>query len=87
MVISVGRVSGGELSYQVECQDNKMELEQNYSWNIIITIRIIIIYLYFLALHFSILQLVQWSVTFCLVFCDIGSGVSVTLMIPTFLEE
>ena len=46
MVISVGRVSGGELSYQVECQDNKMELEQNYSWNIIITIRIII-YLYF----------------------------------------
>ena len=39
MVISVGRVSGGELSYQVECQDNKMELEQNYSWNIIITIR------------------------------------------------
>ena len=42
MVISVGRVSGGELSYQVECQDNKMELEQNYSWNIIITIRIIL---------------------------------------------
>ena len=29
----------------------------------------------------------EWSVTFCLVFCDIGSGVSVTLMIPTFLEE
>ena len=27
-------VSGGELSYQVECQDNKMELERNYSWNI-----------------------------------------------------
>ena len=48
MVISVGRVSGGELSYQVECQDNKMELEQNYSWNIIITFRIIIyLYLYF----------------------------------------
>ena len=46
MVISVGRVSGGELSYQVECQDNKMELEQNYSWNIIITIRIIIIIYY-----------------------------------------
>ena len=88
MVILVGREwRWGELSYQVECQDNKMELEQNYSWNIIITIRITIIYLYFLALNFSILQLVQWSVTFCLVFCDIGSGVSVTLMIPTFLEE
>ena len=27
-------VSGGELSYQVECQDNKMEVERNYSWNI-----------------------------------------------------
>ena len=53
MVISVGRVSGGELSYQVECQDNKMELEQNYSWNIIITIRII---LYLTLLSCSQLQ-------------------------------
>ena len=90
MVISVGRVSGGELSYQVECQDNKMEVERNYSWNIFL-----LPYYYnsvsssspYSSLYFCLSRVVRWSVTFCLVFCDIGSGVSVTLMIPTFLEE
>ena len=83
-------VSGGELSYQVECQDNKMELERNYSWNIFL-----LPYYYnsvsssspYSSLYFCLSRVVRWSVTFCLVFCDIGSGVSVTLMIPTFLEE
>ena len=54
---------------------------------LLLQLELFYILLYFLALNFSILQLVQWSVTFCLVFCDIGGGVSVTLMIPTFLEE
>ena len=83
-------VSGGELSYQVECQDNKMEVERNYSWNIFL-----LPYYYnsvsssspYSSLYFCLSRVVRWSVTFCLVFCDIGSGVSVTLMIPTFLEE